>query len=67
MTDVVKLKQRISDSGYKLYWLAARCGISYPSFKAKLDGYQEFKQSEIKALCDILQIESAEMEELFFA
>lgn len=67
MTDVAKLKQRIADSGYKLYWLAGKCGLTYPGFKAKLDGEQEFKQSEIKALCAILQIDSAEMEELFFA
>lgn len=67
MTDVAKLNERIKESGYKLYWLANKCGMSYPTLKAKLAGEQEFKQSEIKALCTILQIDSVEMEQLFFA
>lgn len=67
MTDVEKLNKRIQESGYKLYWLAGKCGMTYPTFKTKLAGEQEFKQSEIKALCTILQIDTEEMEQLFFA
>lgn len=51
-----KLKARILEKGLTQTNVAAKLGISYQSFNYKLNNVREFKASEIKNLCEILDI-----------
>ena len=56
MTDTVRLKQIIRDSGLKLGNIAERLGLSRYGFARKLNNQSEFTQKEIEILCDVLHI-----------
>lgn len=56
MTDTNKLKGRLLEKGLTQSDVAAKLGISYQSFNYKLNNIREFKASEIKRLCVILDI-----------
>lgn len=60
------LRKKIDESGYKLAWLAERCGITYFGFNKKLKGDTEFKASEIAILKDILKLTDEEVQAIFF-
>ena len=62
MTDSIALKELIKSRGLKLKYVANHLGLSL-----KLNNRQEFKTSEIVALCELLEIKSLkEKEALFF-
>lgn len=67
MTDSVALKELIKSRGLKLKYVANHLGLTSYGFSLKLNNRQEFKTSEIVALCELLEIKSLkEKEALFF-
>lgn len=68
MTDTEQLKHIISKSGFKLEYLAEKCGISRQSLSNKISNRNLFTAKEIDILCDELKIWSlVEKESIFFA
>lgn len=67
MTDSVKLKQRIRDSGFRIAFIAEKLGITYSGFSNKINNKTDFKAREIITLCDLLNINADEREAIFFA
>ena len=68
VTDTVALKKLISDKGLKMKFVAEFLGLSYYGFQLKVENKQEFKTSEVAALCELLGINTLEeKEKLFFA
>lgn len=66
MTDSKKLRELIEKRGLKLKYVAEHLGLSRYGFSLKIDNKQEFKTSEVAALCDLLGIESLEQKEAIF-
>jgi hypothetical protein len=66
MTNSNLLKEKIEESGYKLTFIAKKLDISYQGFLNKMNNETEFKATEIKILCDLLNIETEEMYKIFF-
>lgn len=68
MTNTALLKDRISQSGLKLGFIAEQLGTSYHWLNKKINGHVPFKVCEIQTLCKILNITSLEdKDEIFFA
>lgn len=68
MTDIELLQEKIKARGVKLEWLAERMGITRYSLRNKMTGAYQFKQAEIKALCEALDItDPAEIQAIFLA
>ncbi len=67
MTNTELLIQAITRSGMKREYIANRIGLSRAGLKLKIDGKNEFTQSEISALTALLQLTKAEREAIFFA
>lgn len=68
MTDSQAVKKLISDKGLKLQYVATMLGITRYSLSLKINNENEFKTSEVAALCDLLGIKDLkEKERLFFA
>lgn len=66
MTDEVKLRQKIDDSGFKMRFIAKKIGITYQTLLNKVVNRTEFNASEIQGLCDLLGICDEERMEIFF-
>ena len=67
MTDSDALKKLIKSRGLKLKYVADYLGLTSYGFALKLNNKQEFKTSEVAALCELLEIKSLkEIEALFF-
>ena len=67
MTDSDALKKLIKSRGLKLKYVADYLGLTSYGFALKLNNKQEFKTSEVAALCGLLEIKSLkEKEALFF-
>lgn len=66
MTNTVLLRQRIKASGLKLQHIADYLGISRAALTMKIENASDFRQNEIKKLCELLHIESAEEKSLIF-
>lgn len=68
MTDTIRLKEIIKNRGLKMKYVAEYLGLSPYGFQLKVENKQEFKTSEVAALCDLLAIEDLdEKERIFFA
>ena len=68
MTNSEMLKKAIGESGYMISWIMKQMGIkSYSTLRDKIDNKQEFKASEIAKLCEILHLDSDQMNGIFFA
>lgn len=65
--DYSKLSGRIKERGYTQKSLAEAVGISESQFCQKLSGKYAFKQTEIRKICDILDIEAEEIGAYFFS
>ena len=61
-----RLRKKIDQAGFKLTYVAERCGLTYQGLKKKLDGDTEFKASEIAVLKDMLNLSDAEVQDIFF-
>lgn len=67
LTNTELLRDIISKKGLKMKYVAEYLGLSPYGFQLKLENRQEFKTSEVSALCDLLNIKSLkEKEEIFF-
>lgn len=66
MTDEKKLREKINESGYKLIFIAEKCGLTYPGLLKKIKNETEFKASEIQALKDLLNLSDEEASAIFF-
>lgn len=67
MTNVNMLKEYILKSGYKIYFIAEKLGISYPCLQTRLNNKTDFRQTEIYTLCDLLNIDPDTRDKIFFA
>lgn len=67
MTDTNLLRAKIDLAGYKLKWIAERCGITYAGLLKKMNNESEFKASEMFILKDLLDIDADEFESIFYA
>lgn len=68
MTDTERLKKAIEQSGLKISSIMEQMGIrSYTTIRDKIENRQEFKASEIRKLCEILHLDAAQMNGIFFA
>ena len=66
MTDSKELRRLIEEKGFKLKYVAERLGLSSYRLSLKIDNKQEFKTSEVSALCELLEIKSLEQKEKIF-
>lgn len=66
MTNTELLRKKIDDSGYKLTFIAKQLGITYQGFLNKINNETEFKATEIQVLCELLNIDIQEKENIFF-
>lgn len=67
LTNSDALKSLIKSRGLKLKFVADHLGLTSYGFALKLNNKQEFKTSEVAALCELLEIKSLkEKESLFF-
>lgn len=67
MTNVELLREKIRESGYKISFLANKCGITPQGFYPKLNGKREFSQSEITVLRELLRLTPNDVSMIFFA
>ena len=67
MTDSTLLRNKLTESGYKLGFIAEQCGLTYQGFKYKVDGKHDFTAPEIYKLRDLLRLSPDEVEAIFFA
>ena len=68
MTNTKLLESKIKESGKKVSFLAAKCGLSYAGFRNCVTNKAEFKASHIEILCVELGITSLkEKNTIFFA
>ena len=67
MTNEELLRQKIEESGLKIYFIAKQTGISYQALLNKMRNEREFKVSEIQKLSEILNLSAEEREHIFFA
>ena len=68
MTDTTKLRMLIEESGLKYKYIAERLGITTYGLQKKIENKTQFKATEMKILCEILNINSLKKkEDIFFA
>ena len=67
MTNIDLLEDKIYESGLKKGYIAARIGVSRTTFSSLLQNKTEFKASQIRAICEVLDIQDdAEIRSIFF-
>ena len=68
MTNTKLLRDKITDSGLKIGYIANAVGLSRQQFWKKVNNLTPFNQIEIDALCSVLHITSLrDKEAVFFA
>lgn len=67
MTNTTMLEEAITRSGYKKSYIAAQIGVSTYALSLKVRNENEFKASEIDALCRLLDIDVNDRMLIFFA
>lgn len=66
MTNTTLLKELIAKKGLKLKYVADYLGLSAYGLSKKINNEQEFKVSEVNALCELLNIKDLELKEKIF-
>lgn len=66
MTNTTLLKELIAKKGLKLKYVADYLGLSAYGLSKKINNKQEFKASEVNALCELLNIKDLELKEKIF-
>lgn len=67
MTNTDLLEDKIYESGLKKGYIAAKIGVSASTFTALLNNKTEFKASQIRDICNVLNIkDDAEIRSIFF-
>lgn len=67
MINTKMLRDKINDAGYKLQFVAEKCGLTYFGFMKKVNNETEFKASEIMILKVLLNLTDKEVNQIFFA
>lgn len=67
MTNTELLREKIKEHGFKLTFVAGKCGLTYAGFLKKLNNESEFKASEISNLKELLCLDDVERNKIFFA
>ena len=67
MTNYILLKMAIVRNDMKVTTLCEKCGFSYGYFYKCTSGKQDFRTSEVKKMCDVLNIGADEMSQIFFS
>ena len=67
MVDLKELNELVYNSGYKLQYIAQKCGLTYQGFLNKLKGESEFKTTGAGALKDLLGMSNTTFQKVFFA
>ncbi len=67
MTNTLKLKAAIAESGLNQEQIAEMLGVSLCTLNYKLNGTSEFKASEIKKLAELLHLDADKVMKIFFA
>lgn len=67
MVDLKQLNELIYNSGYKIQFIAQNCGLTYQGLINKLKGESEFKTTEAGKLKDLLRMDNATFQRVFFA
>lgn len=68
MTNTEMLRNLISKSGFKLEYLAEKCGITRQSLSNKITNRNLFTAKEIEILCRELKVNTlTDKERIFFA
>lgn len=66
MTDKALLKSFLALKSMTMQELSDKAGISLSSLNYKLNEAREFRQSEIKAIQDVLELSNEERDNIFF-
>ncbi len=67
MIDRALLVDAINASGLKRKFIAEQLNLTYMGFKKKLDGKNEFRETEIRGLISILHLNKTDRDKIFFA
>lgn len=68
MTNTELLKKAINESGIKISAILEKMNIkAYSTLRAKIENKREFTASEIKKLCEILNLNGEQCDAIFFA
>lgn len=67
MTNTKLLRDTVKKSGLKYKYIAETIGLTPFGLQKKIENDNEFKASEIKMLCCVLDLSVQEKEEIFFA
>ena len=67
MTNTEKLREIITDSGYKFEYVANAIGMTRFGLYKKLQDGSEFKPSQILKLCKLLHIEDCQRKDIFLS
>lgn len=67
MTNTELLVRAIQATGLKLKFISAKLGIGIGTLSSKINNATEFKASEIAGLSEILNLDNAQRDEIFFA
>ena len=66
VTNTNLLRQKITESGYKLQYVAEQLSLTYFGFMKKVNNETEFKASEISTLKNLLHLTDEEANAIFF-
>lgn len=61
------LNEKIEKSGYKRSYIAEKLNLTTYGLSLKLNGYNEFKASEIYKISELLKLSLKDRDEIFFA
>ena len=67
MTNTAALREKIASKGLKIKYVAEQVGLSPYGLTLEIDGKNEFRSSEIKALAEVLSLNSKDVFNIFFA
>ena len=66
MTNTELLRRKIDETGYKLQFVAEKCGLTYQGFMNKVNNKSDFTAPEIGKLRTLLKLSPEEVECIFF-
>lgn len=68
MTNTQLLEKKIQQSGLKKVFIAEKIGVTPTTLSALINNKAEFKVSQIRTICQVLNIkDDAEVKAIFFA
>lgn len=67
MTNTALLIRAIQTTGLKLKFISEKLGICVGTLSNKINNVTEFRASEIACLSEILNLDNAQRDEIFFA